>query len=42
MVVVISQRPGFLLACAEALRDMKKRQNPIASRTRVLFMIPPD
>ena len=26
MVLVISQRPGFLFTCAEALSDMKKKQ----------------
>jgi hypothetical protein len=42
MLVVISHRPGFLTACAEAALATANRQQPNVSHVRVLRMKPPD
>jgi hypothetical protein len=42
MVVVISQRPGFLADCAQAKSATANRQQPIVIQIRVLCMEPPE
>jgi hypothetical protein len=41
MIEVISQRPGFLVVCAQAMTATAKRQQPNVIQTRVLRMISP-
>ena len=41
MVAVISHRPGFIAACAEAKSDIANKQLPIMIKTRNLRMISP-
>lgn len=41
MLAVISHKPGFIAACAEAKSDMANKQLPIMIKTRNLRMISP-